>query len=1023
MRSSLGLLVLVMMALLPFSSSPGEEPPAASKAAAKADEAQIDVIVEDEDAKTLTIPPSLTMRVRIVRLKPFAPTQIQYKYGGWGSNGTRVYGHFWKPKEPDKPTTKQPAGDSLDDLLNQTPTTAKAKPAAPKTELQPPATVDFHGRKFVEKPPLFELNEWTEQVPLEQFAYGGATNPRFLQVFAGSGGVEEGRHVGGDRRYVGAAKDFVVELEFAYEGKLLKKLTVAGPDAPIAPIVIPYGALVGKTKPTDAAFLDNLTSLETYTARRANWAESQPWSSGPKPKHLAMVTNLGGYGESHALGIRHADQAIIEDEARTLRAMGINGFQGGPSYLVEQAMRHEGIGAPFRQGADGAAHGYPVPKVTENNVGDDAGCPFDPKVPAAKRAAAAQAVKELREHRGMFLLQGTTADEIGVVVDYSKQGKAHLTTCPHCRRGFHEYLRREGLKPADFGASDWSELAPLMIWKTGQQERPWLTDKHQAMLAFWTRRFNNYSSAQLFSELRNVARAENAKKRAALAVGDTTSDVAMQPWHYPGAMRGNSFLMGGHSLDFFEFYREADNAFVYETSNRDPRVWSWDSYLCDVGRIVTAQPDMGQELFGVYVKPHRGAGMQRGLTAVSRGAEFINWYTYGPPYAKGDDWGARPDMMSMVGRSNQLIAAAEDVIYGGQWAQPAQIAIVKPNSLESWLHLTDQSPLFAAAWENAKWVYTALTHAHLPVDPIDETMLRQIDLAKYRVIYVNSPTLERAAAEKLSAWVRQGGTLVTMGYGLARDEYNQPLDVIQPALGLARRTEPQMWHATKTYGATALKHYDKDSRIGDPPAVEAATVKGSGSLAGEYPLTVGREVLQPASDAETLARYADGGAAFTRHKFGQGEAYVLGYFAGLEYVVPLMTDRYHMQRDFDATRRSFIVAPALAKISPVVDTSQPTVEGVLIKHPKSGQQIVTLMNWAYGVTAVREIHAAGRATEKPIVSHLPAENLQITLRGAGNVSRVRSLVLKQDLAVRAAAEGATITLSKLDEGDILLINP
>jgi hypothetical protein len=263
-----------------------------------------------------------------------------------------------------------------------------------------------------------------------------------------------------------------------------------------------------------------------------------------------------------------------------------------------------------------------------------------------------------------------------------------------------------------------------------------------------------------------------------------------------------------------------------------------------------------------------------------------------------------------------------------------------------------------------------------------------------------------------------------MGYGLARDEYNQPLDELKPTLGLSKRNEPTMWHATKTYGATALKHYDKETRLGEPPATEAATVKGTAALAGEYPLTVGREVLQPASDTETLARYGDGGAAVTRHKFGQGQAYVIGYFAGLEYIVPLMTDRYNMQRDFDAARRQFVVAPALATVKPIVDASQPTVEGVLLKHPKSGKQVVTLMNWAYGITAVREIHAAGRASEKPVASLLPVENLQITLRGAGPITRVRSVTLEQDLPVHAgAADSLIITLPKLAEGDILQLSP
>src|SRR5690606_20247553 len=127
---------------------------------------------------------------------------------------------------------------------------------------------------------------------------------------------------------------------------------------------------------------------ETYVHRRADWASSQAWAEGPKPKQLAMVTNLGGYGPTHRLGVRHAEPAIVEQEARILRAMGINGFQSGPSILVQQAMRQEGIGIPFDRGITAAAHGYPVPTYTAGgNLSENAGCPFGPGVPAAKLAA------------------------------------------------------------------------------------------------------------------------------------------------------------------------------------------------------------------------------------------------------------------------------------------------------------------------------------------------------------------------------------------------------------------------------------------------------------------------------------------------------------------------------------------------------------------------------------------------------------------------------------------------------------
>ncbi|QDU96490.1 type 1 glutamine amidotransferase family protein [Lignipirellula cremea] len=986
---------------------------------------QIDLLIEDADARDFHVPESLTMRLRILALDPFEPTQIQYKYGGWGSPGERIYGHFWKPDPPPVAQAK-PAEVDLDDLLDS-PTTAK-KPAGDKPltdSLKRPEIANPQGRKYVEKPPLFQLREWTEQTPLSNFVTGGATAPRFLQVFGGDGGEIVGQTDTGERNFVGAARNFQVEFEFYYQGKLLKQFVIHAPDAPIAPLVIPYHELTGTVEPTDPAFLDNLVPLETYVRRRADMAEAQPWSAGPKPTLFAMVSNLGGYAPTHRLGSRHADPAIVTQEARILRAMGINGFQGAPGFFVRQAMRQEGAAAPFHRADDDHAPGYPVPRWTSAASPPNSGCPYAPGVEAAKQAAAVEAVAGMRAKSGFDMIYDVTVDEIGSVYDMTEEGKAHMGTCPHCRRGFQEYVQSMGLTAADFGAADISQVTPLVVSRKGAAPQGEVS-KGDAMRAYWTLRFNCHASAQLFAPMRAAARAENANKRQAVDQGDTTSATARQPWMYPGAMRGNTFLMGGHSLDFFNWYRTADNAFVYETSNRDPRVWSWDSYLCDVGRTVIAQPDMGQELFAVYVKPHRGAPMQRALSAVSRGARYINWYTYGPSYAKGDMWGHRPEIMAQVAQTNRLIAAAEEVLYDSKWSQPARIAVVKPRASELWMTLSGGAPVWTASWENAKWVYAALTHAHLPVDPIDQVMIRDQDLSQYRVIYLNGPALERAAAQKLADWVAGGGVLVTMGYGLSRDEYNQPLEFLQPVLGLSKRTEPEMWHSTRTYGATSLQTYDDASRLGERPTPATASVKSAGTDGAEatgFELTVGREVLHPAAGTEVLSRYGDGGVAATRHPHGQGEVIVLGYFAGLEYAVPLMHDRFDMQRDFDPLRRRAVVAPAVARAQPVVDASEPTIEGVLLKNTTTGKQAITLMNWAYGVTAVRVIQSEQSRQERPVVSHLPARNVKVVVRGAGAVQRVRSLALEQTFAVEPGSDGESFqfTLHELREGDILLL--
>ncbi len=266
---------------------------AAAADSGKADTSQIDVIVQDASEVKWSVPDGLTMRVRMLSIEPAEPTPLQWKHGGWGAPGSRIYGHFWKPGE-------EPLDSGVKNKKN---------------------------KKNKQKPSTFKIGEWSAPVPLAEFAKGGAATPRFLQVFGGNGGEIQGTTPGGDRNYVGASTNFKVEFEFLYHDKLIKHFTVEGPDGPIVCIVIPYGELTGDTKPTDPAFLNNLITLKEFAKRRADWLESQPWSNEPKPKRFAMATAFGGYAPSYRIKTRYADKAIVAEETRTLR-LGDQRFPG-----------------------------------------------------------------------------------------------------------------------------------------------------------------------------------------------------------------------------------------------------------------------------------------------------------------------------------------------------------------------------------------------------------------------------------------------------------------------------------------------------------------------------------------------------------------------------------------------------------------------------------------------------------------------------------------------------------------------
>ncbi len=871
------------------------------------------------------------------------------------------------------------------------------------------------------------VGQWSEETPVAGLTKGSFPTRLFLTLETGRRGKSTSGKSKTDKEEF--STDVVMEIQFSYKGKAVKTLTGYGPKGGSITIVIPGGELVGETTPADSEFLEDFLTIRQYAERRAKMLEDLPWAQSAKPKRFFIVNNLGGYGYGVGRGVRTTDIETLRAEFRSLRQLGGNGVRGASGVLQEMIASGEGIAGQFARGAITHIMGYTVPRYRAGRtVTPDMGCPFHPtmksKIDEGVRDSLQTAFSKPVEE-----VWALTVDEIGSAVNLSPQRKAHYAACEYCTKGFREFLRKQGLTPGDFGKSGWSEVRPLDLTglfkgksaegegtaeaETQGPETVTLAglDRKSGLLAYYSDKFNNYATAHIFSALKDAFSAANKEKSRAIAEGKTDSPEAKRPWIYSYALRRNSFLMGGGFPDFFDYYRLSDNAFVYETSNRGARIWGWDSYLCDVGRVVSNEMD---KRFGIYVKPHRGAPVQRGLSAASRGARMIYWYTYGPDYAKGDSFSQRPDALVLTSKAAYLLGKTEHVLYGCRWVHPAKVAVVNPRTSNAWMRLQGKPPRYVAAWENAKWIYSALTHAHVPVDPLDEVMLAEKDLSKYRIIYVSGPNITRAAGRALERYVREGGTLYTSGGGLARDEANQPLKPLQPVLGLTKRSDPEMYYTVSLYGATQIEPFD-DSRRVITPVPSGAEVRGAGRYGGRFTPVVGREVLHPAKSAEVLARFTDGQAAMIRNRYGKGVAYTVGFFPGLEYSAPARGSGFDMTRDFTSERRSYVAGPALELVHPVVDASSPLVEGVLVQND-SGERAVTLMNWAYRVTGFRQRGKRVRA----IIEHVPCENLTVTIREAGDVSKITSAVLG-DVPFRTRDDAVTVTLPRLAEGDVLLL--
>lgn len=816
--------------------------------------------------------------------------------------------------------------------------------------------------------PQLPLGVWTEWVSLKEIV-GTAKGWEFPSVVVTSEPIIKGKSTA-----PGATlSDVVVEFEFAEEGKVFRQFAEPAPKGATVGFAFPGSVLASRVTPE---FSTQLNGLSTHARLRRERLEKAFPEPSPLPKQFAIIGHMGGYGEgppgvrgSHGFGVRHNNPAILLEEFRTLSLLGVNGMVDSVK-LADAA----GVGAQFRRifwGPPGSGDPMAFFQKSGKVVEMPDGCPFDPTLRPYMRERVAKAIQE---HRAAAAKEswGLWDDEMGV---YAKE---HIAHCDRCAEVFREYLKSNQVSLEQLGAKSWNDVKPYSLWLSEAETknkkafptglRPAPETAADSLRYYYTYRLMSHANGQVFTE-----------------AAKTFADAGIKLY----AMQGPTPSWNGASLDWHEFYdRKPNTAFVFETSNRDARVWQWESYLADIGRGIAQRHDLAQ---GCLVKPHRGAPAQRMLSVIARGTTAFEWYTFGPDYSKGDSFSQSPELLEQVARAVRFLGRAEPYLYGATFEKKPEVAFVTPRSSEIWSKVTDPS---LAAFENAKWVYLALRHAHIPLDVISEQQLSEGMLNQYKVIYVPGPHLHHKSANALREWVRNGGSVWTDAAGLSRDEANQPAAEMNEMLGLSER-KLETWGSVAQYRAAKLEPLTE----ANPPTAAAISWEKA-----TVPARIAREPLSP-STAEPLARFSDGKAAVTRNRFGKGEAIVAGFWSGLTYSATVRRSDFNMRSDFDPAIRDMIARTALARnvYRPAIP-SDPLVEAIALR--KDGQRSVALINWSYAHSET--------ATNKASLQSL--ENLRIELPGFADAKSVRSIQHGPLKLVNGA-----VLLPKLDEIDLLVI--
>ena len=516
-----------------------------------------------------------------------------------------------------------------------------------------------------------------------------------------------------------------------------------------------------------------------------------------------------------------------------------------------------------------------------------------------------------------------------------------------------QWLQNKGLQPQDLGRVSWGEVKPI--------GRSQATSLPLRRLHYWSAR---YSTEMASLGLRQWTEALKAQFGAQML---TTSNWqnSLSRWYIPspGVKFANNSDTGPDAgeglLDWMDSGRQkAVGAFWTEDwfDDRSAELWSMNA---DVLRAATFEangqqwPAVPNELggdvheFGGYVvgkalSSDWGARL-KALALVGHGAKVVQWYTYGPNKVFGDGYSENASAIPAIASANALIGRAEDLLYPGR-PVASRVAILLPSSAYVW----DESPLAPLYGFEIRGLHHALVNNGYQVDFVDETSLANGDLQNrnYNLIYVTAPNVAAAAQQKLSDWIRDGGTCVLSPGAATSDEYNTPTTIMDAARGATSQIPSRMTQATggNERHVVAFNGADWGSNYTVPRPL--------------VPLQARDAVVEATSEGQTV---------LTRHRFGQGLCAAFGFWPGTHYYDQTRAGYGPAVRGVDQNlMKVLLAAPRLTRAPKNASVNVPNIEAARLESPVG--IAITLLNW----------------------SETQQNNIEVTIPNADNIQSVGS---------------------------------
>ncbi|MEA3402958.1 MAG: hypothetical protein U9R79_17085 [Armatimonadota bacterium] len=320
-----------------------------------------------------------------------------------------------------------------------------------------------------------------------------------------------------------------------------------------------------------------------------------------------------------------------------------------------------------------------------------------------------------------------------------------------------------------------------------------------------------------------------------------------------------------------------------------------------------------------------------------------------------------PIVLKTLKSVNHAIGQVEDDLTGVRArVVPARVALGWSITTDVWdltIEQEDDRLLGHQIYpQERQQLYYLLRHCQVPVDILGEQDVAEGRLRDYDAYVLVGDHLSRAAAEGLAAWVRDGGTVISVAGGGLLDEYNRPNPVMAELFGVASAPVQKADICLRPKLELLHRHPLDAAHFPDVEIDHYGFRQTLTSAAG--------------SDVEVLATTDEGRPAAIARRAGDGRAILLGFLPGYAYVRPAFPMwpfgrggeqelSGYLPTEFAAEVREVFrsLLDEAGVVSPVV-CSEPLVEAVLLIGD-DGLRRICLLNFTFS----------------------PVEGLEVTLNG------------------------------------------